>query len=370
MKVLVTGANGFVGKNLIEFLKTKENIEIFEYDIESTEDDLDCYCKSCDIVVNLAGVNRTTDNNQFLIGNLGVIEKVANSLKKNNNKSPIIFSSSIQAELDNPYGLSKKAGEDFVFEFGKSCGVNTYVYRFPNLFGKWGVPNYNSVVTTFCYNIARDLEITISDRDRVLTLAYIDDVVKELYNAICGKPNKQENGFCEIPVTYQVTLGDLADMIYRFKSSRNDLSVIDTANNFEKNLYSTYLSYLPEDSFSYDIKSNIDNRGLFAEIIRTESSGQFSVNIAKPGITKGNHWHNTKNEKFLVVKGQATVKFRKPFSKEIIEYNVSGDKLEVVDIPCGYTHNITNVGNEDLVFFIWCNECFDRENPDTYFLEV
>lgn len=369
MKVLITGSEGFVGKNLVEFLKTKEDIYLYLYDKENTLEELNSYCKDCDIVVNLAGVNRTTESSEFVQGNLGVIENVVNFLKDNNNLCPIIYSSSIQAILDNDYGKSKKMGEDFLFEYSREAGVPVYIYRFPNLFGKWSNPNYNTVIATFCYNIARDIEITISDREKELTLAYIDDVVKEMYMAILGNPNKA-NEFCEVKPLYKVTLGEIADLIYKFKDSRNNLSVINTADQFEKKLYSTYLSFLPVDEFSYDLDNHIDNRGSFTELIRTDIAGQFSVNIAKPGITKGNHWHNTKNEKFIVVKGIAEINFRKPFSTEIIKYVVSGDKIEVVDIPCGYTHNIKNIGDEDMVFFIWCNECFDKENPDTYFLEV
>lgn len=370
MKVLITGASGFVGKNLVEFLKYKEGVEIFKYDLNSTQKDLDTYCKECDFVVNLAGVNRTTDKRQFIEGNLGVIESVVENLKKYNNKCPILYSSSTHALLDTDYGKSKKAGEEFLLKYGKEFGVKTLIYRFSNLFGKWGNPNYNSVVTTFCYNISRGLDITISNPDVVLTLMYIDDVVKEIYNAIIGKPNLKEDGFCHVSIIHHISLGDLAKMIYKFKKTRDNLEVINTADEFENKLYSTYLSYLPENSFVYEIKSNQDNRGLFAEIIRTKSAGQFSVNIAKPGITKGNHWHHTKNEKFLVVKGNASIKFRRPFDDEVIEYIVSDENLQVVDIPCGYTHNITNIGTEDMIFFIWCNECFDKDNPDTYFLEV
>lgn len=369
MKILITGSNGFVGKNLVEFLKTKPEIELYLYDTTNTMEDLDKYCKDCDFVVNLAGVNRTLDNAQFVKGNLGVVSDVVDLLKKHGNICPIVYSSSIQAALDNEYGKSKKLGEDFLFAYSKENNVPVYIYRFPNLFGKWSVPNYNTVIATFCYNIARGIEIQINDRNRELTLAYIDDVVAEIYNTINGKPS-MDGEFCVVKTVHTKTLGEIADLIFKFKQTRENLNVINTADPFEKKLYSTYLSFLPENEFSYKVKSNVDNRGSFTELIRTENAGQFSVNIAKPGIVKGNHWHNTKNEKFIVVKGKAEICFRKPFSDEVIKYEVSGDEIQVVDIPCGYTHNIKNVGTEDMVFFIWCNECFDKNNPDTYFLEV
>ena len=369
MKVLITGSNGFVGKNLVEYLKTQNDLELFLYDTENTLSDLECFCRDCDFVVNLAGVNRTTNSADFVNGNLGVIEQVVQYLKKYNNKCPIVYSSSIQAALDNEYGKSKKMGEDFLFDYAKESGAPVYVYRFVNLFGKWSKPNYNTVIATFCNNVARDIEIQITDRSKELTLCYIDDVVKEIFNAIKGNPNRVGE-FCEVAKTYIKTLGEIADLIFKFKESRNNLSVINTADEFEKKLYSTYLSFLPEDKFLYAVNSHKDDRGSFTELLRTDNAGQFSVNVAKPGIIKGNHWHNTKNEKFVVVKGEAEISFRQPFSSEVITYRVSGDDIKVVDIPCGYTHNIKNIGKEDMVFFIWCNECFDKENPDTFFLEV
>ena len=270
---------------------------------------------------------------------------------------------------DNEYGKSKKMAEDFLFDYSKTYKVPVYIYRFTNIFGKWGKPNYNSVISTFCYNISRNLPIRIDDKSKVLTLSYIDDVVVEIYNAILGKPN-QKDKFCEVERQYKKSLGEIVELLEKFKGSRETLDVINIADEFEKKLYSTYLSFLDENNFAYDLDQHVDNRGSFTEIIRSKTSGQFSVNIAKPNITKGNHWHNTKNEKFLVVSGKASIKFRLPFSKEIIEYIVSGEKMQVGDIPCGYTHSITNIGDTDMVFFIWCNECFDKENPDTFYLEV
>jgi len=370
MKILVTGSGGFIGKNLVQFLKTKEDITVYEFDKNNTLKDLDVFCQDCDVVVNLAGVNRTTDANDFVKGNLGVVQDVVESLQKHCNNAPIIYSSSIQAEKDNDYGKSKRLGEDYLLEYSKKSGNKVCIFRFPNIFGKWSLPNYNTVIATFCYNVARDLPITINDRNIELTLVYIDDLVKDLYNAILGEAVPNINGFYDCKCQYKKTLGEIADLIYSFKETRQNLNVINTADEFEKKLYSTYLSFLPENEFSYNVKSNVDNRGMFTELIRTKNAGQFSVNIAKPGITKGNHWHNTKNEKFIVVKGKAVIKFRKPFETEVIEYLVDENNIQVVDVPCGYTHNITNIGQDDLVFFIWCNECFDKENPDTYFLEV
>ena len=369
MKILITGSNGFIGKNLVEFLKTKQDFELYLFDKDNTEKELEEYCKKCDFVVNLAGVNRTSDVNDFVSGNLGVIESVVKYLTQYNNRVPIVYSSSIQAEKDNDYGKSKKLAEDFLFEYSKNYEIPVYIYRFTNLFGKWSVPNYNSVIATFCYNIARNLPITINDESVMINFCYIDDVVNEIYSAIQGHPSV--NGeFCYVKEVYQRSIGEVAELIRLFKGNRDNLQVINTADRFQKKLYSTYLSFLPENEFSYEVKTNVDNRGSFTELFKSETSGQVSVNIAKPGITKGNHWHNTKNEKFVVVQGEALIKFRKPFEENVIEYKVSGNKIQIVDIPCGYTHNITNVGNDDMIFIIWTNELFDKENPDTYFLEV
>lgn len=370
MKILVTGANGFVGKNLVANLKTMPNIIIYEYDRSNTSDDLERFCADCDVVVHLAGVNRSENTQDFVNGNLGVVSDVVASLEKHNNNAKLIYSSSIQADRDNVYGNSKKLAEEFLLKKSKETGREILIYRFTNLFGKWSRPNYNTVVATFCYNIARNLPITISDPEVKLTLCYIDDVIEELINAINGKANRRDDNYCFVGKEYGVTLGELATMIQGFAHSRQNLSVIDTSNEFEKKLYSTYLSFLPEDEFDYPLDMHVDNRGSFTEILRTDSAGQFAVNIAKPGIVKGNHWHNTKNEKFLVVKGEAIIKFRKIGEEKIIEYAVSGNELRIVDIPCGYTHSITNVGNEDMIFFIWCNECYDANRPDTFYMEV
>lgn len=369
MKILVTGANGFVGKNLCASLNTMEGFEVFAFDIDSQKQLLDEYTKSCDFVCHLAGVNRPEKQEDFMTGNFGFTSELLESLKKNQNKAPVLITSSIQAQLDNPYGISKKAGEDLIFEYGAENNVEVFVYRMPNVFGKWCKPNYNSAVATFCHNIARDLPIQVNDENYELSLVYIDDVVREIMGAINNKANKKDS-FCYIEPVHQIKLGEIVNLLKDFKRSREKRSVPDMSDSFVKKLYSTYLSYLPTDTFSYPLKMNVDERGSFTEIIRTLDRGQFSVNISKPYITKGNHWHHTKNEKFLVVSGTGVIRFRKIDEDEIIEYFVSGEKLEVVDIPTGYTHNIENLGTTDMVTFMWCNEVFDPENPDTYFLKV
>ena len=380
MNILITGAKGFVGKNLVEALKNirdgkdktysiTTDLNILEYDIDTDESLLDEYCEKADFVFNLAGVNRPKDEEEFMQGNFGFASKLLNNLEKYKNDCPVMLSSSIQAALNNPYGQSKKAGEDLFFEYSKRTGAKVLVYRLPNVFGKWCRPNYNSAVATFCHNIAHGLPITVSDRSYIMTLVYIDDVVNELINALMGKENC-DGDFCEVPVVDKITLGEIVDLLYSFKESRNNLSVVDTGNAFVNKLYATYLSYLPEDEFSYPLKMNCDARGSFTEILRTKDRGQFSVNISKPGITKGNHWHNTKNEKFVVVSGKGVIRFRKIGEDKVYEYFVSGDKIEVVDIPTGYTHNIENLGDTDMVTFMWANECFNPEKPDTFFEEV
>ena len=381
MNILVTGSAGFVGKNLVENLKNirdgknrtrpKISVEkIYEYDRNNTPEDLDAFCTDCDFVFNLAGVNRPENNDEFMKGNFGFASVLLDTLEKHQNKCPVMISSSTQAELDNPYGESKRAGEQLMADYSARTGTKVLVYRFPNIFGKWCRPNYNSAVATFCNNIAKNLPIQINDREHKMTLVYIDDVVDELIRALSGNENRDGN-LCKVAVEHNTTLGEIADLLYSFKDSRNSLSVPDmTQNSFSKKLYASYLSYLPKDSFPYPLNMHLDARGSFTEILRTVNNGQFSVNISKPHITKGQHWHNTKNEKFLVVSGSGVIRFRKIDSDEIIEYFVSGEKLEVVDIPTGYTHNIENLGDTDMVTFMWCNECFDPEKPDTYFLEV
>lgn len=388
MNIIVTGARGFIGKNLISTLNNvregkdksfemNEDITIFEYNSDTNLEFLDLYCKNADFVFHLAGVNRPVDQTEFMKGNFGFTSVLLDTLKKHNNFCPVMIASSIQAELDNPYGVSKKAGEDLLFAYGRETGAKVYVYRFPNVFGKWCRPNYNSVVATFCHNIARGLPIKINNPDVLMTLVYIDDVVTELIRALNGQVSIK-NGYCYVPVKYKITLGEIASLINSFYESRETRYVPDVSeDSFSKKLYSTYLSYLPEEQFRYALKMNADERGSFTEILRTEGNGQFSVNISKPGITKGEHWHHTKIEKFVVVSGKGLIQFRKigtdyetGESYPIIEYHVSGDKLEVVDIPTGYTHNIINEGDTDLVTFMWCNECFNPDKPDTYYLKV
>lgn len=369
MKILITGAKGFVGKNLVAELKNKGYTDIFEYDIDTQQELLDGYCKEADFVFNLAGVNRPENPDEFMQGNFGFANRLFDLLKKHNNICPVMISSSIQAERDNPYGKSKLAGEELAFQYSKDTGADVLIYRFPNLFGKWCRPNYNSAVATFCHNIAHGLPITLNDRSVVMTLVYIDDVVNEMIDALGGNPHRQDK-YCVVPVVHTITLGEIVDLIYSFKESRENLQIPDMKDGFSKKLYSTYLSYLPKDEFSYPLKMNVDNRGSFTEMLRTNERGQVSVNISKPGITKGNHWHHTKNEKFIVVSGEGLIRFRKIDSDEIIEYRVSGEKIEVVDIPTGYTHSIVNVGETDLITVMWANECFDPDHPDTYYLEV
>lgn len=369
MKILVTGASGFVGKNLVAELKNRGYEDLFLYTRENSLEDLEEYTKECEFVFHLAGINRPEDEKEFMEGNFGFTSKLLELLKKNRNKAPVLVTSSTQAEKDNLYGRSKKAGEDLLFDYQKETDVNVYVYRLPNVFGKWSRPNYNTVVATYCHNIARDFDIQINSPDAELNLCYIDDVLEEFSRALEGNPTFRDN-YCAVPVVHTIKLGELADLIKSFKESRTNLSVANMEDTLTKKLYSTYLSFLPEDQFSYELKMNIDLRGSFTEFIRTPERGQVSVNVSKPGITKGNHWHHTKNEKFLVVSGKGLIRFRKLDSKVVIEYRVSGEKLQVVDIPTGYTHSIVNVGENDLVTVMWVNECFDLEKPDTYYLEV
>ena len=399
MKILITGARGFIGKNLIvelENIKEKKTnrypdiddaLEILPFDLDTDESLLEQYTRDCDFVFHLAGVNRPKDPAEYKAGNFGFTSTLLEHLKKANNKAPVMLASSIQAALDNPYGKSKKAGEDLLFDYGRENNIAVLVYRFPNVFGKWCRPNYNSAIATFCHNIAKGLPIQVNDPEVTLNLVYIDDVVEELIGALAGKEHRGEKEsvetgrqFCTVPVSYKIKLGDVAGLIQSFKEGREKLQVPDMADAFTKKLYATYLSYLPTDQFSYPLKMKMDDRGSFTEFIRTPDRGQVSINISKPGITKGQHWHHTKNEKFLVVKGKGLIQFRKVTNDQedgekaekapVISYHVTGDKLEVIDIPTGYTHNIINEGEEDMITVMWANGAFDPEKPDTYFLEV
>ena len=369
-KVLVTGAKGFIGKNLVLELKNRKTFEIFECDVDTTEDQLAQFAKECEFVFHLAGVNRPQRTEEFMEGNYGFTTKLLEILQKNENRSPILMSSSIQAKLDNDYGKSKKAGEDYILDYGSNNSIATYVFRLPNVYGKWCRPNYNSAIATFCNNIARGLEIKVNDRSTLLTVVYIDDVVNAFIDAADGIVERDDDGYCKVPVEDKITLGEIVDTLYSFKDSRKTLSVANMNRGVIKKLYSTYLSYLPEDEFAYDLRMNADARGSFTEFLRTDGQGQVSINISKPHIVKGNHWHHTKNEKFLVVKGTGVIRFRKIGTDKVIEYPVSGDKLQVVDIPCGYTHNIENVGDDDMVTVMWANEPFDKDHPDTFYEEV
>ena len=395
MKVLVTGAKGFVGKNLVCALnnlkdgkdRTRPNIkidEVYEYDIDSNISELDEYCKNADFVFNLAGVNRPKDPEEFKKGNFGFASTILETLKKYGNKCPVMISSSIQATLigryDGEYGRSKRDGENLLFDYANKTGAKVLVYRFPNLFGKWCRPNYNSAVATFCNNVANDLPITINDRSTELELLYIDDLVYEMFDALEGKEHRctfdgltaveNENGkFCFVPTTHRVTLGEISDLLEKFKSQPISLLMPEIPNNsFAKKLYSTYLSYLPKEKVAFPLKMNVDQRGSFTELLKTEKCGQFSVNISKPGITKGQHWHNSKWEFFIVVSGHGLIQERKIGTDEVIEFEVSGDKIEAVHMLPGYTHNIINLSEtENLVTVMWANEQFDPNRPDTFF---
>lgn len=397
MNILVTGAKGFVGKNLCEALKNirdgkdrTRNIkigEIFEYDIDTEKSLLDGFCEKADFVFNLAGVNRPKETAEFMQGNFGFASELLNTLKRHNNKCPVMLSSSIQATLigryDSDYGRSKKAGEELFFKYSEETGAKVLVYRFPNLFGKWCRPNYNSAVATFCNNIANDLEITVNDRNTELELLYIDDLVAEMLDALEKKEHHcefdgintviTENGkYCAVPTTHKVTLGEIADLLEQFKNQPKTLLMPEIPNNsFAKKLYSTYLSYLPKEKISFPLKMNIDERGSFTELLKTANCGQFSVNISKPGITKGQHWHNSKWEFFIVVSGHGLIEERKIGSDEVLRFEVTGEKIEAIHMLPGYTHNIINLSDtEDLVTLMWANEKFDPSHPDTFYEEV
>lgn len=424
MRILVTGAKGFVGKNLCAQLNNIKDgkarcygdlhiEEVFEYDLDSTPEQLDQWCKECDFVFNLAGVNRPKDNDEFMKGNFGFASTLLDTLKAHGNNCPVMLSSSQQASLtgrfgNSEYGRSKKAGEDLFLEYGKETGAKVLVYRFPNLYGKWCRPNYNSAVATFCNNIANDLPVTVNDPSVELELLYIDDLVDEMIHALKGEEHHCEfeglevipmNGpntdctnktddeksvqsdksvfekigrYCYCPITHKATLGEIVDLLHQFADMPKTLMIPEIpAESFAKRLYSTFLSYLPKDKAIFDLKMNVDPRGSFTELVHTLNCGQVSINISKPGITKGEHWHNTKWEQFIVVAGHGLIQLRKEGTDEVLNYEVSGDKIQSVIMLPGYTHNIINLSDtEDLVTVMYCNEIFDPNKPDTYFDKV
>ena len=399
MKILVTGAQGFVGKNLCAQLKNIRDgkarcydelaiEEVMEYDIDSTPEQLNEYCSKADFVFNLAGVNRPKDQSEFMAGNFGFASTLLGALRKHGNCCPVMLSSSIQATLigrygESDYGKSKLAGEELFFRYGEETGAKVLVYRFPNLFGKWCRPNYNSAVATFCHNIANDLPITVNDRSTVLELLYIDDLVEEMIAALTGNEHhcefdglktvlKPEGRYCAVPVSHRATLGEIVDLLQSFHSQPQTLLIPQIpTGSFAKKLYSTYLSYLPKEKTAFPLKMNIDQRGSFTELLKTTDCGQVSVNISKPDITKGQHWHNSKWEFFIVVAGHGLILQRKVGTDEVMEFEVSGEKIEAVHMLPGYTHNIINLSDtENLVTVMWANEPFDPNRPDTYYEEV
>lgn len=399
MKILVTGAKGFVGKNLVAQLKNIRdgkakcygNIaieDIYEYDIDSTSEQLDCYCRDCDFVFNLAGVNRPKTQEEFMQGNFGFASELLECLKKHDNKCPVMISSSVQATLagrfgNSEYGRSKKAGEELMFQYGKETGAKVLVYRFPNLYGKWCKPNYNSAVATFCYNIANDLPIQVNDPNVDMELLYIDDLVEEMICALKGEEHHCEfdgvdtvfttdGRYCAASISHHVKLGEIVELLYKFADMPKTLTIPEIpADSFAKRLFSTYLSYLPKEKAVFDLKMNCDARGSFTELVHTLKCGQVSINISKPGITKGEHWHHTKWEQFIVVSGHGLIQLRKEGTDEVIEYEVSGEKIQSVIMLPGYTHNIINLSDtQDLVTVMYCNEIFNPDRPDTYYDKV
>ncbi len=383
--ILITGAGGFVGKNLVATLKTRGYSRILSFEKDDTPAQLAAYCREAAFVIHLAGINRPKDPSEFYAGNAGLTDTLLADLEAAGTRCPVLVTSSVQAALDNDYGKSKKQAEEAIFAYGRNTGAPVYVFRMEGVFGKWCRPNYNSVVATFCFNVANGLPLAVRDPAFSLPLVYIDDVVACIVDALEeGRAERDAEGICRIHPVHTVTLGQLADTLQGFALARGGaaaralggsgvptLGVPALAqDSFTKKLYSTYLSYLPADGFAYDLDTHADDRGSFTEFLRTPERGQVSVNIARPGIVKGNHWHHTKNEKFLVVQGEAVIRFRRIDDDKVLEYRVSGQKLQAVDIPCGYTHNIENVGQTDLVTVMWANEAFDPARPDTFAMKV
>ncbi len=367
--IIVTGSDGFIGRNLILALRRLEGINIYGYDINDDKSSLKEAIGRADIIFHLAGVNRPEKTEEYETGNVGFTTMLISMVEESKVKPLIIFSSSIQATLDNPYGLSKKKAEEELLNWAKRSESAVVIYRLPNVFGKWCRPNYNSAVATFCYNIARDLDVRIINPERVVELAYIDDIVKAFLNHIKNRP---ENGayYNNVTPVFKVTVKRIVEILKGFKNTRSDLTIPDFNDPFIKRLYATYLSYLPQDKFAYKPEIKVDNRGILAELLKSQASGQIFVSRTKPGITRGNHFHDTKVEKFCVLDGQAIIRFRDVRGKDVIEYKVSGESITIVDIPPGYTHSIENIGQKELIVLFWANEIFDPENPDTYRLEV
>lgn len=389
-KILVTGSNGFVGKNTVVALNEAKKYEVLTIDRQNSEEELRQATLKADFIVHLAGVNRPKEASEFYEGNGGLTEKIISFLKNENKNTPILITSSTHVEIDNDYGKSKKQSEDALIKYSDECNAKVYIFRLPNLFGKWCKPNYNSAVTTFCYNIAHDLDIWVNDPSIELSLVYIDDVVESIVECIEGwnvinlnEINEEvalttigsscvqiDTYYYEVTTVYKRTLGNIVDSLKMFRNMRKSLLIPDLSDGFNKALYSTYLTYLEEDDFSYFLDKKEDNRGWLAELVKSEQFGQMFVSKTHPGITRGNHWHHTKTEKFIVIQGQANIKFRKIDEDKVIEYIVDGEKPQVLDIPPGYTHSIENIGQDEVITLFWSNEMFNPEKPDTYFLEV
>lgn len=368
MKILITGSNGFIAKNLIEHLKRDESNKLYLFSKEDSIVLLEAYLKEVDFIYHLAGVNRPVNVDDFYKGNGDLTKQIVDILIKNKKNTPLVLSSSIQSSLDNDYGKSKLEAEKFIIEYSKSTGAEVFIYKLPNVFGKWSKPNYNSVISTWCYNIANDLEIQVNDEKVELTLVYIDDVVESFIKQL-NSP-KMKDFYVDIETIYKKTLGEIKELLFAFKQNRVNLVIPNVSSGFQRALYATYLSYLPIDNFSYFLNGHKDERGAFYEILKTMNSGQFSLSTTAPGVTRGNHYHHTKNEKFLVVKGEALLEYRHIATNEKTSYKVSDKKMEVIEMIPGYTHNIKNIGDEEMILLLWANESFDPNNPDTYFLEV
>ncbi len=367
MKILITGSNGFVGKNLVSTLAYLDEFEILTFNRNDAMSVLDSHTKECDFVVHLAGVNRSQNPADFYNGNVVLIERLVTFLKNNNNKAPILLTSSIQVDIDSHYGKSKKAAEEILVKYGEKENIKIMIYRLPNLFGKWSQPDYNSVIATWCYQIARNKKTEISNPYQKLKLVYIDDLVSEIILSINNKGNIIFDNYYNVKTSYELSLSEIYEALLSFKNIRQTKFIPDLSNHFTNNLYNTYLSYLPIDDFSYDLITHFDKRGSFTEFVKSDYSGQVSINIFKPNQTKGDHWHKSKNEKFVVVKGVGLIKFRNIFKDEIVEYKVNDKKLEVIEVPAGYTHNITNIGKEDMIVLMWVNKHYKSDDPDIFF---